>query len=181
MRGIQNASGVSCHISCALQIICHTVPPLREALVHLHVTTMTQSSFSRRSTTTASAASPSFPNEKALLELGGFFAALVRDEDDSSTDGAVDPTGLYQMLEAMACINPHNVGDSSTAISKILDLIRTVTSSSSSSSTWKLLCDKCIFGGMTRQTIRGRKQRLDEQNQEEEEYYPCSNQTGKTQ
>jgi hypothetical protein len=127
---------------------------------------MTHSSSSRRSTTTASAASPSFPNEKALLELGSFFAALLSDEDDSSTDGAVDPTELYQMLETMTYINPHNVGDSSTAISKILDLIQTGTSSSSSSSTWKLLCDKCIFGGMTRQTIRGRKKCLYEQYQE---------------
>jgi hypothetical protein len=165
MRGIQNASGVSCHISCALQIVCHTVPPLREALVHLHETRMTESSSSRRSTTAS--ASPSFQNENALSELGVFFAALVRDED-GSTDEAVDPTALYQMLETMACINPHNVGDSSTAIFKILDLIRkgTVTSSSSPLLTWNLLCDKCIFGGMTRQTIRGRKQRLNEQNRE---------------
>jgi hypothetical protein len=31
-RGIQNVSAVSCHVACAVQILCHAIPPVRRAL-----------------------------------------------------------------------------------------------------------------------------------------------------
>ena len=35
-RGIKNITGVSCHLSCALQILCHSIPPIRDALIILY-------------------------------------------------------------------------------------------------------------------------------------------------
>jgi hypothetical protein len=32
IKGIQNVSTVSCHIACAIQILCHSIPPIRETL-----------------------------------------------------------------------------------------------------------------------------------------------------
>ncbi|KAG7338069.1 hypothetical protein IV203_006762 [Nitzschia inconspicua] len=35
VRGIDNISNVSCHVSCAIQILCHAIPPIRQLLLSL--------------------------------------------------------------------------------------------------------------------------------------------------
>jgi hypothetical protein len=67
----------------------------------------------------------------------------------------VDPTSIYKTIERLTSINQHDVGDVSTALSKLLEIIR--KASPDSIPEWKLALNLCVFGGKTRQTIVGRK------------------------
>ena len=129
VRGISNVSGVACHLSCALQLICHLVP-LREALIAQYEHPVAQS--------------------KELAEFGRLFAALSLERGDP-----VDPTAIYKTIERLTSINQHDVGDVSNALSKLLEIIR--KASPDSIPEWELLLNMIFFGGKTRQTIVGRK------------------------
>jgi hypothetical protein len=130
VRGINNVSGVSCHLSSALQLMCHALVPLREALIDQYEHPVAQS--------------------KELLEFGRLFAALSLESSDP-----VDPTSIYKTIERLTSITQHDVGDVSTALSKLLEFIR--KASPDSIPEWELLLNLCLFGGKTRQTIVGRK------------------------
>jgi hypothetical protein len=108
----------------------HAIVPPREALIHHSEHPVGQ--------------------HKELLEFGRFFAALCLESSDP-----VDPTSIYKTIERLTSINQHDVGDVSTALSKILEAIR--KASPDSIPEWELLLNLCVFGGKTRQTIVGRK------------------------
>jgi small nuclear ribonucleoprotein (snRNP)-like protein len=133
-RGIQNVSGVSCHISCALQIICHVLLiPLRLKEV---------------------AASSSNGNIKKsiLSELGTFGHALAAENGE-----AIDPSSLFKSLKRLTSLEPNDVGDVSTAIYKLLQVMIRGDDNNNNNNDWALLVlQKCIHGE-TRQVIVGTK------------------------
>jgi hypothetical protein len=122
-RGIDNVSGVSCHISCALQVLYHTFGPLIKVLRE-----------SKR-------------QKGVLAELSRFVQTL----DDTTSNPPLNPIGtlLYQSLEKETLLDQNDVGDASSAMLKILQVIRNQGSS------WSLLLEKC--GGETSQVILGRR------------------------
>lgn len=130
VRGIKNISGVSCHISCALQIICHVIKPLRQALLD-----------------TAEKRSSAATSRHFLSELGLFFQEL------EETGEALDPTSLYQNIEKiLPSIDQNEVGDASTVLYELLVLIR-----KEGGDEWKVLLEKTVLGGETRQLLTGTK------------------------
>jgi len=137
MIGIQNVSGVSCHISCALQLIAHGVTPLT-TLFHDLI--------------------PSFnDNDMVLKELGRILVELTESStslpsSDEEKTTVIDPTPLYRMLEKQTNLNPYDVGDVSTAIYQIFRLIGTI------SPIWKEMVDHLVGSGQTQQLIYGRLQ-----------------------
>jgi hypothetical protein len=110
--------------------MCHALVPLREALIDQYEHPVAQC--------------------KELLEFGRLFAALSLESSDP-----VDPTSIYKTIERLTSINQHDVGDVSTALSKLLEIIR--KASPVSIPEWELLLNLCVFGGKSRQTIVGRK------------------------
>lgn len=138
VTGIKNVSGVSCHIACALQIVCHVLSPLKKALIE----------------------ASSFSGEKKgdiLYELGKFFETLQSDENRD----AIDPSPLYQSLKnLLTSVDHDDVGDASTAIFEIMDVIR-----KQGGEDWKMLLEKIVLGGQTRQVIVGVK-KVDENDEQ---------------
>ena len=94
-RGIQNVSGVSCHIACALQLLAHSVPPL----THL---------FQEPRTATP-----------LLRELGRVLCDLV-----ISSEVPVDATLLYLILQKHSSLDPEDVGDASTAVYQLWQVLQ---------------------------------------------------------
>jgi len=135
-RGIKNVSGVSCHISCALQILLHSLVPICEAL-----------------TKKENGPHPS----RSLHQLAEFAKELVDEEsgDDETTLSPVDPSSLYKMLKefrsstkSKVSLEPEDVGDASTAILMLLKILKL------QSKDWASLVDLCTMGSM-RQSIKG--------------------------
>ena len=124
-RGIKNTTGVSCHLSCALQIVCHTLTPLTEVLQALALKQQQQRNIE---TTAGGGPLPRRPpSSSLLLEFGYFFQSLFCSTTASTPESlgsAVDPTEFYKYLEASELsINQHDVGDASNAAYKILELV----------------------------------------------------------
>lgn len=134
-RGIQNVSGVSCHISCALQILLHALTPICEAL-----------------TKKENGPHPS----RTISQLAEFAKELTEptsNNDDNSPP--VDPSSLYKMLKefrssskSTVSLEPEDVGDASTAILKLLQILK------QQSKDWSSLVDICTMGTM-RHSIKG--------------------------
>lgn len=140
-RGIKNVTGVSCHISCALQIIFHTLVPVRNALQK----------------NKAGGNEKSFQSTRILGQLAELVQALYASPPLSIEASSVDPSVLYKSLEnfsssksARLSLDPHEVGDSSTAITLLLRIL------SEQSPDWATLVDHCI-AGWTSYTIVGVK------------------------
>ena len=138
VRGIRNISGVSCHISCALQILCHVLVPLREILIEFYK---------------ISSSASDKPHNHVLYELGKFLSDLIEDD----INDPVDPTLLYQTLERQASINWNDVGDASTVLCKLLQFIKS-RGPTSIKDGWDNLLNDCVHGGTVRQTLVGQKQ-----------------------
>lgn len=103
IRGIHNVSGVGCHLSCALLIVCHSLPLLREALIHLL-------ECHQQSTTS---------NSSTLLALGKLLKEMVSQEDD-----AVDPSEFFSVFQSRC--NAYDLGDATRALTVLFKTIRTV-------------------------------------------------------
>ncbi|KAL3937988.1 MAG: hypothetical protein SGBAC_007009 [Bacillariaceae sp.] len=141
-RGIQNISGVSCHISCALQILLHSLVPINEAL-----------------TKKENGPHPS----RSLHQLATLAKELHATHAESGDDGddalspAVDPSSLYNMLKdfrssttkSTASLEPEDVGDASTAIYMLLNILK------QQSKDWASLVDLCTMSGSMRYSIKG--------------------------
>jgi uncharacterized UBP type Zn finger protein len=127
-RGIKNVSGVSCHISCALQIVVHTLAPLSKALKK-------------------SDCNDPHPT-RILSQLSDLVTAL---QDDDEGDPSVSATKLYKSLKSFSsssstsilALDPEDVGDASTAVSILLKII------SLQSPDWAKLIDLCVGGRMS--------------------------------
>ncbi|CAJ1966151.1 unnamed protein product [Cylindrotheca closterium] len=136
-RGIKNVSGVSCHISCALQILLHSLIPICDALTKKE----------------------NGPHPSRPLHQMSEFAKELRDDsppDDENPLSPVDPSPLYKMLKdfrsstakSTLSLEPEDVGDASTAILMLLKLLR------QQSKDWASLVDLCSMGSM-RYSIKG--------------------------
>lgn len=111
-------TGVSCHISAALQLIHHGIPELRNSLIRL-----ADEWSSVKSIHTDTNASVEF-----LHELGFLFKNLLGPSgngDDATAIAieAIDPMPLYNVLPSS--LNYANVGDAATALRAIFKSIQT--------------------------------------------------------
>ena len=125
-RGIRNLSGVSCHISAALQLIHHGLPELRQSLIRL-----ADAYASGGCGRNEDDGFDSDPPKTVLFvyQLGILFKNLSSPdvEENGSTDDiaapkAVDPMPLYEVLPP--ALNYQDVGDAATALRAILTTIR---------------------------------------------------------
>jgi hypothetical protein len=129
MIGIRNVSGVSCHISCALQLLAHGLAPLTSLLGELI---------------------PILNNNDVLIEqLGRVLGELTARRPLGENNPVVDPTQLYKVLEKQTSLDPHDVGDVSTAVYQIFNVLRKV------SPQWKDVVDYLVGMGQTQQLICG--------------------------
>ena len=108
-RGITNKSGVSCHLTSALQLIYHCLPLLRKALIGL----------------------TNLRNVAPLLrDLGRFFQDLQHDDNndddvnDYQKENPVDPSTLYRTLENESSLDSNDLGDAVRALRTLLHLVR---------------------------------------------------------
>jgi uncharacterized UBP type Zn finger protein len=147
-RGIANTSGVSCHLTSALQLIHHCLPSLRKALIEL----------------------ADLQHAPPLLrELGRFFGELQNyDDDDADYDNGdcdkpVDPTMLYKILEKETTLQSNDLGDAVRALRTLLQAIRSEVSTNNTTiaafSTLTTLLDLELHGRME-QVVTGRKRTL---------------------
>ena len=115
-RGISNISNVACHLSAAIQILCHSLVPLREALIFL----------ARDPQAVSKLAAGDREKKKTvviLVELGRLLQSLLDDEDSNPTE-SVDPSRFF-FLFRMEC-NANDLGDATTALSALLRTIRSI-------------------------------------------------------
>jgi len=146
-RGILNVSGVSCHVSAALQLIYHGLPEVRDVLLKLSELSKSTSASPRMATKcheesekdkevgVGGSEDGSIDTEWTamtfLVELTRLFLELSSKElfecnaDKESlgvhTD-AVDPTILYGSLPPS--LDCHNLGDAATALRVVLATLR---------------------------------------------------------
>jgi hypothetical protein len=106
IRGISNTTGTACHLSSALLILCHSMVPLRKALVHYSNTSAANAWFQ---------------------QLGAFLDELSKNCDDDNDD-AVDPTRFFQSLKKEIGIEANELGDAVTALLKILQSVKQIPS-----------------------------------------------------
>ena len=164
-RGIRNISRVSCHVACAIQILCHAIPTVRSTLNALaayqenskdnHLLDVCRSS-----------------SDILLEELLDFVRLTKRcDTDDSDEINHGDscneehgnrpwnPQRLYDYLDKVSVngltINPHDVGDASRTLSCLLHLLS--HDDACCGPAWKNLLDASIWEGETRQILEGRQ------------------------
>lgn len=106
VRGIFNASGVSCHLSTALLVLCHALKPISDVLIRLSQTDQADYYF---------------------RHLGLLFQKLGDDEDDEP----VDPTSAYDIIETKVGVNSSDLGDATSTLAKLLQSIREAPPASS--------------------------------------------------
>mmetsp|Transcript_11611 Transcript_11611/g.29381 ORF Transcript_11611/g.29381 Transcript_11611/m.29381 type:complete len:534 (+) Transcript_11611:110-1711(+) len=134
-RGIRNdVSRVSCHVACAIQILCHAIPSVSSALQKLAVLPNTGP----------------FPELLLLEELIDF----VRVENNSNP---WNPQRLYEYLQDAASIDYRNVGDATRSLTCLLSLL------SQQESSWKKLLEASVWEGETLQILEGRRA-IDDEN-----------------
>ncbi|VEU34891.1 unnamed protein product [Pseudo-nitzschia multistriata] len=153
VRGICNASRVSCHIACAIQILCHAIPTVRFALRRILD--------GNDSEEEAAAPIPSHHSsssaEKILLEeLLGF----VRDGGGDPSGIVWNPQRLYGVLEKAGGgeaprLDPNNVGDATRSLSVLLRLLS--HEAAPGGRAWKRLLETSVWEGQTRQVLEGRR------------------------
>ena len=125
VRGIRNVSGVSCHISSALQVIYHGLPELRLALIHLADASVGGCG---RDEDNDGVDAP-LTSAQFVLQLGLLFKILSSEDtggnlssDEIAATPAVDPMALYDVLPSS--LSYRDVGDAATALRAILTTTR---------------------------------------------------------
>jgi hypothetical protein len=148
-RGIENVSKVSCHIACAIQILCHAITPIQEALVILssYIQQMDNGNCNDDN------------NGVFLEELIDFLDIRHRqnvgsecDDDCDSFSSCWNPRRLYLFLQKHAgkySLDYNEVGDSSSTLSHLLHLLN--------ESEWERILKASVWEGETRQVLVGRK------------------------
>jgi Ubiquitin carboxyl-terminal hydrolase len=159
-RGIKNVSRVSCHLACAIQIFVHGIPPIRQTLELLQ-TTRVYNDFVSPASTVENTSDEEENNQKdtqsdsklipLIEEILDF---MGRQSEDNPTDHleAWNPRVLYRYLQqADGTIDGHEVGDSSSTLSKIMHVLASV------SPEWDNLLRMSVWKGTTRQVLVGMK------------------------
>jgi hypothetical protein len=168
-RGIRNISKVSCHISCAVQVLCHTIVPIQQLLL----SEITNKSTNNPTTTTTTTT--------ILQELLDFFVVVSVGGDDISPNKLIyeeswDPHRLYKHLSDKS-LDYNEVGDPTISLSKLLLCLKDefnelVTKESASTSLlFEDILKTSIWEGQTRQVLEGRKRIL---NDDDESNQQCS-------
>ena len=140
-RGILPVDGHSPHFGAGLQLIAHTITPLRKAVVHFYLTTRTKTL--------------EIPEWKFLSELGRFFQALIAESEDP-----LDPSDLYAVLIPM--ISEKEPKDATQALQSLLEAIQNCTRKVPvTSNLWSTLLDLGGMGLIAKQSIVGKKQESD--------------------
>ena len=127
-RGIINASHTSCHVASALQLLIHGIESLREALIEI---------------------ARSKQGNSFLRQLGLFLETYESDVAEELEP--IDPSHLYKYMKEMAKIDPNDIGDAVTALRRILQAIRTTSTSTAFNEIYNH-----ALGGTVRQDIIGR-------------------------
>jgi hypothetical protein len=164
-RGIDNLSHVSCHVSCAIQMLCHAVPPIRLLLRCIleehknHCDNETEAADERRLTV------PNTHNvfwNELLDFVGSQQQEAINNNNDINEDSTTqlpswNPRRLYTYLKHCHGMDYEQVGDPSTTLMKLLHILRPSMGN---------LLEHSVWEGQTRQVLEGYK-RLSEK---EEEY-----------
>lgn len=177
IRGIDNVSNVSCHISCAIQILCHAIPPLRAIFNNLLE--------ARNHISNDGSDESSVPNTYDILvnSLLDFLSPCEHNDNIKNSNApSWNPRQLYLYLKQCHGIDYEQVGDPSVTLVKLLHLLRlglatTTTESSEDSSS---ILQQSVWEGQTRQVLEGyRYSSNNNDNKEEEEECLCRIKTGK--
>ena len=144
-RGIHNVSRVSCHVACAIQILCHAIPSVRSALVRLDA--------EEDANTTGE-----LSTDVLLEELIAFVKGANPCGDSDSSSSPWNPERLFNYLQrrtsSMLTIDPYEVGDATRTLSCLLRLLSQEGVCGGPS--WKALLDASVWEGETLQIIEGR-------------------------
>jgi hypothetical protein len=149
--------GHSQHFLAALQVIAHALTPLRKALIHFHLTCRNKTL--------------EVPEWMFLQGMGKFFQSLIAKDDT-----AVDPTDLYQLLEARLLLkNKNDTQNNNDPTKRIMPrnathavqlLLETIHECSRTlpvtSNLWSALLDMEGMGLIARQSIVGKQPSQDQ-------------------
>jgi Ubiquitin carboxyl-terminal hydrolase len=121
--GIKNVSGVGCHLSSAIVILCYSLVPLRNALIH--ILRCHEQALLHPSADAATGRQVTAPEAVALLELAELLQELIAcDGDIQQLDDAVNPARVFAAFESQC--NPYELGDATRAVSVLLKTIRSI-------------------------------------------------------
>ncbi len=152
LRGIHNVSRVSCHVACAIQILCHAIPSVHSALRRL----------AAEEEGHVEGVANELSTDILLEELIAFAKGSSPSVGSSSLDGSLaipwNPERLYKYLQrrtsSMLTIDPYEVGDATRTLSCLLRLLSQEGACGGLS--WKALLDASVWEGETLQIIEGR-------------------------
>ncbi|OEU21177.1 hypothetical protein FRACYDRAFT_234804 [Fragilariopsis cylindrus CCMP1102] len=134
-RGIRNVSKVSCHVACAIQILCNAIPTVRSALYRIVVEE---------------------EEEKRKEKQEGNNNDGFHDDNDFDFDSlfllSTSSQPLMRELVDFVRLDPNQVGDATTSLSCLLQLL-----SKEGGSIWKNILNVSIWEGETRQVLEGRR------------------------
>lgn len=167
--GIENVSGVGCHLSSAIVILCYALVPLRNALLHIlqcHERALLflaqQSDNNKEGIQQVAVVDPA---HSGLLELGRLLQKMNTSCEDEAVQ-AVDPSRVYNSFESQC--NPFELGDATRALSMLLKKIRSLFVENDDNThkdndrrmearrDFQLLYE-CLLGGTMQQELIGRK------------------------
>ncbi|KAG7357113.1 hypothetical protein IV203_001801 [Nitzschia inconspicua] len=157
VRGIDNISNVSCHVSCAIQILCHAIPPIRQLLLrlldHHHGTGETNNN----NGTTIPNSHNVLVNELLDFVSGGSSrphssSSSSNNNNNNNHDGSCtlfstwNPRRLFTYLKYCHNIDYEQVGDPSTTLIRLLRLLIPPC---------ETLLKQSVWEGQTRQVLEG--------------------------
>ena len=150
-------SHVSCHLTCAIQLLIHGMQPLCEALVEIG-----RSKTQRNSFLALLGNLIDEYNNNQSHDNNNYNNHVNDDIDDVSEDPPpMDPSRFYKAIKENTSIDPNDIGDAVTAIRRILLAIRAASATTSSASTTTAATLDELFKlqlrGFVRQDIVGRK------------------------
>ena len=118
--GIENVSGVSCHLSSALQLIYHCIPNLRSCLIEYYDgLPLLQEPLKK----------PIFLSKeyqflKAIASIFHEIHSTNSSNNNSSIAASINPTSFYTTLQNCTKLRYSQVGDAATALRTILYTIQ---------------------------------------------------------
>jgi hypothetical protein len=177
-RGIRNVSKVSCHIACAIQILCDAIPTVRSALCRIVAEEQEEDKKKKLKEGNNNEGlhdndddddfdsllllSTSQPLLRELVDFVRVTTKQQRQNDDGDDDDANNnmlpspwnPRRLYTYLQQQQQqgLDPNQVGDATTSLSCLLQLL-----SKEGGSVWKNILNASIWEGETRQILEGRR------------------------
>ena len=178
-RGIRNVSKVSCHVACAIQILCNAIPTVRSALYRIVVEEEEEKRKEKKEGNHNDGFHDdndfdfdslfllSTSSQPLMRELVDFVRTTKKtqrqnddgDDDDDDDDDANNnifpspwnPNRLYTYIQQQG-LDPNQVGDATTSLSCLLQLL-----SKEGGSVWKNILNVSIWEGETRQVLEGRR------------------------